>query len=253
MRRVRLGVLVGLVAVLVLSSSACVTPVRWRPRVVTLLNNLGEATTRSRLTVEGRNGISVAYDESVGLQFEVTRPTFITEVGGFIETYVAGDPRADDVLVEIHPARADDGRPDRDTVIASAQVTPRADGNVITYQPAFVRVLLRPGTYYALFAADQSAAPGAIDVIAISGGQRIVYGGVVPYTAPVAIGGVTHPNTGLFDTQQPFSLAQVVRGVLLPANIWDCGAERWKRFADQNGEALPDAATCRAVLQATSG
>jgi hypothetical protein len=251
MRRTRLCVLVLLVAVLGMPAPAGAHRDR-RPKVVTVLDNLGDADTTTRLTVAGRDGISIAFDQSVGLRFEVIRPTVITEVGGFVETFGVGDPRAADVLVEIHPAHPD-GRPNRDTVLASASIAPRPDVSVITYQAASLRVLLRPGLYYALFAADEDAPPGVIDVIAVGSGLRIVGDGVVPYAAPTVIGGVTHPDNydpSIRELQTPLQLAQLVRGVLLPATRHDCRQGRWKTFADAEGNPLHSAAHCLAVLAA---
>lgn len=256
MRRLGLVVLVALVTVLAgiaAPGPSGAHPGR-RPRVVTLLDNLGDASTRSRLAVEGRNGISIAFDQSIGLRFEVTRPTVVTEVGGFVETFGVGDPRAADVLVEIHPAHPD-GRPDRDTVLASASIAPRPSVEVITYQAAPVRALLAPGVYYALFAADDDAAPGTIDVIAVGSGQRITRGGLVPYAAPTAIGGVTHNDNydpSIRELQTPLELAQLIRGVLLPASGHDCRHGRWRSFADAEGNALRSAAHCRSVLASTA-
>ena len=238
------------------SASAVAAP--RSPTVVTLLNNLGDANTSSRLAEQGRNGASIAYDQSVGMLFEVIRPAVLTEVGGFVQSFPSYASEATDVVVEIHPARPN-GVPDRTTVIASAPLSEQTDSRFITYQRAAFATLLQPGTYYALFAlADQSVPTvSASEALAITGGLRETSPGTfVPYAAPFGIGGVTHPppyDPSIQELRIPANFAQLIVGVKVPLTRDECRSGGWKNLANERGEALHDAAECFRVASAPGG
>jgi hypothetical protein len=201
--------------------------------VVTLVDNLGEADTNSRFAEEGRNGFVVAYDQTVGLRFEVTRPTVLTEVGGFVQSLPSYASEAADVIVEIHPAHPD-GRPNRTAVVVSSPVSAQTDPRFITYQRANFRTLLQPGIYYAQFAlADQT--PHGEDAIVLTDGLRETGPGTfVPYEAPFAAGGVTHPppyDPSIQELQIPLNLAQRVLGEsVLPTSKEQCKNGGWRTY-----------------------
>jgi len=219
-------------------------------QLVTLLDNLGDATTASRIAEEGRDGYSIAFDQSVGLLFHIERPTVLKEVGGFVQSLASYQPEPADVIVEIHPTLAD-GRPDRLTVLASAPVSDQQDPKFITYQLARFNTFLRPGDYYALFALAVQQPPAIQDGVAVGGGQReISPGQFVPWHVPHATGGVTHPENYDPSVQQlraPFDIAQLIRGVLVPRDHDDCRAEKWKALTDEHGNALRHEEDCDRV------
>jgi|GEM_PF-6266132 hypothetical protein len=220
---------------------------------VTLLDNLGVANTTSRIAEDGRGGYSVAFDQSIGLLFHVERPTVITEVGGFVQSQASSTaPGRADVIVEIHPALAD-GRPNRDTVIASAAVSPQVDPHFVTFQRAALRTLLPPGDYYALFALAVQHPPATFDAVVLGSGSREVGPGQFePYDAPLATGGVTHPpnyDPSVQQVREPLDIAELVRGVFVPRTRDDCRVGRWKDLGDEHGAALHDAADCAWVAE----
>jgi hypothetical protein len=201
---------------------------------VTLVDNLGEANTSSRFAEEGRNGYSLAFDQSVGLQFQVTQPTVLTEVGGFVQSLPSYASEATDVIVEIHPAHPT-GLPNRTEVLASAPVSAQTDPRFITYQRANFATLLQPGTYYALFALADQTPPAVSEAILLSSGLRETSPGTfVPYAAPFATGGVTHPPNYAPELQEirlPLDVAQRILGeTLLPTTKDQCKNGGWRSY-----------------------
>jgi hypothetical protein len=218
-----------------------------RGRFVTLLDNLGDADSRSRIAEEGRDGYSVAFDQSVGLLFHVTRPTVVTEVGGFVQSRASFTPGPADVIVEIHPTLPD-GRPDRDSVLAAAPVSPQEDPLFITFQRARFRTFLRPGDYYALFALAVQTPPATEDAVAVGAGEReVAPGEFVPWSVPSVTGGVTHPpnyDPSVQMVRAPFQIAQRVRGVLVPRSHDDCREGKWWDLTDEDGSWLRGEREC---------
>jgi hypothetical protein len=219
-------------------------------KVVTLLNNLGDATTESRIAEEGRNGYAVAFDQSIGLLFHVGRPTVVKEVGGFVQSLPSSAPGPANVIVEIHPALPD-GRPNRDSVLASAPVSAQRDPHFITFQRALFHTFLRPGDYYALFALAVQRPPATLDAVVLGSGRREVGPGqFVPYDAPFATGGVTHPpnyDPSVQQVREPLDIAELVRGVHVPRHRDDCIDDKWKGLGDTHGDELRSEADCTRV------
>lgn len=235
--------------VLALTATADAAPGR-TPTVLTLADTLGAAGTSGRLAQGASNGYEVAFDQSVGLLFEVTRPTVLTEAGGFVQDPFSF-PNGGDVIVEIHPA-GPDGAPDRDVVIASAPVSHRLDPGFLTYQSARFATLLAPGTYYALFAMADQTPPASSNALLVGAGRLETAPGVfTTYAAPPAPGGVTHPDSydpSVRELRLTIQAAERVIGVGLPATRDDCRAARWKSLAGLDGRPLHDAAQCLRVV-----
>jgi hypothetical protein len=201
---------------------------------VTLVDNLGEANTSSRFAEEGRQGYALAFDQSLGLQFQVTQPTVLTEVGGFVQSLPSYASETTDVIVEIHPAHPN-GLPNRTEVLASAPVSAQTDPRFITYQRAKFATLLQPGTYYALFALADQTPPAVSEAFLLSSGLRETSPATfVPYAAPFATGGVTHPpnyEVQLQEIRLPLEVAERVLGqALLPTTKDQCKNGGWRTY-----------------------
>ena len=221
-RLLALAVVCALAAWLVPVATASGAAPKRGPSALTLVDTLGAAGTTGRIAQSGSNGYELAFDQSVGLLFKVTRPTVLLEVGGFVQ-----DPwsfgAAADVNVEIHPARAS-GVPDRDLVIASSPLSRRSVPGFVVYQRARFLTLLRPGTYYALFATRDQTGPATSNALLVSSGPlRTARGASIPFTAPTAVGGVTHPDSydpSVREVRVPVQVAARVLGIGLPPK-WD--------------------------------
>jgi hypothetical protein len=220
------------------------------PAVVTLADTLGAAGTTGRITEQSRDGSAVAFDQSVGLAFEVTRPTLLTEVGGYVQSDSSTQPPVE-VVVEIHPARPNLA-PNRDVVLASAPVEPQADPRFVTYQRALFATVLQPGTYYALFAVIDSTPPTGRDAILVGSGLlETAPGTFVPFAAPLAPGAVTHPDNydpSVRELRMTVQFAVRVLGVGVATTSDDCRAGRWKTLADDAGRPFHDAADCKRAV-----
>ena len=127
---------------------------------LSLLDALGAATPATRFSVFGSSGVAILSSLFVGPEFILTQPTTITEIGGFVNncgTIVAGSPECPGTLpftVQIRPSR--NGIPDAATVLASFALSHDDDPLVISYESVATNLTLGPGSYFALFAPQET-------------------------------------------------------------------------------------------------
>jgi hypothetical protein len=125
------------------------------------------------------------------------------------------------------------------------------DPHLVTFQRAFFHAFLRPGDYYALFALAVQRPPATLDAVVLGSGRRVVGPGqFVPYDAPFATGGVTHPpnyDPSAQQVREPLDIAERVRGVHVPGRRDDCMDDTWTALADQHGDELRSDADCMRV------
>jgi hypothetical protein len=127
---------------------------------LSLLDALGAATPATQFSVFGSAGSSIVSFQFVGPEFILTQPTTITEIGGFVnncKSFVAGVPQCPGTLpftVQIRPST--NGIPDAATVLASFALSHDNDPVVISYESVATNLTLGPGSYFALFAPQES-------------------------------------------------------------------------------------------------
>jgi hypothetical protein len=142
---------------------AFVAPAAGDPiRAITLLDTLGSATPTTVFSVFGTGGLALGDGELVGPRFDITRPTVVTQVGAFVNncrTIVAGVPDCANTLplvVQLRPSVA--GAPDPSTSLGSFTLSHDDDPLRVSFETASIRLLLAPGSYFALFGAQGSDA-----------------------------------------------------------------------------------------------
>ena len=129
---------------------------------LSLLDALGAATPATHFSVFGSSGSAILSGQFVGPEFNLTQPTTITEIGGFLnncEEIDAGVPQCPGTLpftVQIRPST--NGIPDAATVLASYVLSHDDDPLVISYESVATNLTLGPGSYFALFAPQGSDA-----------------------------------------------------------------------------------------------
>ena len=129
---------------------------------LSLLDALGAATPATQFSVFGSGGSTILSSQVVGPEFTVTQPTTITEIGGFVNNcgdIVAGSPQCPGTLpftVQIRPST--NGIPDAATVLAAFVLSHDDDPLVISYESVATDLTLGPGSYFALFAPQESDA-----------------------------------------------------------------------------------------------
>ena len=128
-----------------------------------VVDTLGQVNTVTQFSVFGSSGQAILTDEAVGPQFTLTEPTTIIEIGAFVQhclNIVQGVPQCPSpppFVVQIRPDKM--GVPDLSTIIASFVAPNKGGPLLISYESVHPNLLLNPGTYYALFAA-QNGDPG---------------------------------------------------------------------------------------------
>ena len=122
---------------------------------VVIVDTLGAATPATQFQLAGAGGQSVSSYQQVGPMFVLTRPTEITEIGAFV-TYcellggVTECPSTRPIVVQIR--RSVNGQPDLSKVVGTFVLSNRHP-KVFSYQTAHPHLVLKPGTYFAIFAA----------------------------------------------------------------------------------------------------
>ena len=132
---------------------------------VSLVDTLGAATTTTTFSVFGSGGypffgLHPYGAQFVGPRFTLQKPSVLTSVGGFVnscESIIGGVPKcvsASSISVEIRPAGSGDAEagPDRDTLLASFELSHDDNPFLVSFESASVRLPLEPGAYFALFA-----------------------------------------------------------------------------------------------------
>ncbi len=119
----------------------------------TILDTLGAATPTTRFALAGSGGQGLSSGQQVGPMFVLTRPTLITEIGGFVAYCellygVTECPVYHPIVVQIHPAL--NGQPDLSRVLGTFLVS-NHHTQVNSYEAAHMLLLLKPGSYFAMF------------------------------------------------------------------------------------------------------
>lgn len=121
-----------------------------------ILDTLGDASPTTKFSLFGSWGTAIYSRSYVGVQFTLTQPTVLTEVGGFVNnchTIVAGTPQCPETrpfTVQIHPA-AGNGEPDPSTVLAAFPLSHDNDPLAVSYESAMTHLKLEPGSYFVMF------------------------------------------------------------------------------------------------------
>lgn len=159
--RVRTSVFPGTILLLApVLLTAFAAPAAGEPisaNTITLLDTLGPAAPSTVFSVFGIGGLTIG-DGLVGPRFDITAPTVVTHVGGFVNncrTIIASVPDCPNTLplvVHLRPSVA--GAPDPSTLLASFTLSHDDDPLRVSFESASLRLLLAPGSYFALFGAQ---------------------------------------------------------------------------------------------------
>ena len=95
----------------------------------------------------GSGGGSILTTQYQGPQFTLTQITMITEVGAFMNHFGPGTQPFRVVIV-----RSTNGVPDFSSVLGSFLLSSDGDLTRISYESAVMNLVLKPGSYFALFA-----------------------------------------------------------------------------------------------------
>jgi hypothetical protein len=154
-----------------------------RASTITLLDTLGPATPTTVFSVFGTGGLTIGGDGGlVGPRFDITRRTVVTQVGAFLnncQTIIAGVPDCANTLplvVQLRPSIA--GVPDPSTLLGTFGLSHDDDPLRVSFETASIRLILGPGSYFALFGAQGSDAgfllTAALDPFSYSAGSTDV-------------------------------------------------------------------------------
>jgi hypothetical protein len=129
-----------------------------------IVDTLGAATPDTTFSVSGSGGNAIdASQQLVGPRFTLTEDTVITEIGGFVNncrSFVGGVPQCPGTLpftVQIRPSTGS-GVPALSKVLATVVLSHDDDPFVFSYESASTDLILKQGTYFALFAPQQDDA-----------------------------------------------------------------------------------------------
>jgi hypothetical protein len=100
-----------------------------------------------QVSPSGSGGVSILTTQYQGPQFTLTQITMITEVGAFMNHFGPGTQPFRVVIV-----RSTNGVPDFSSVLGSFLLTSDRDLTKISYESAVMNLVLKPGSYFALFA-----------------------------------------------------------------------------------------------------
>jgi hypothetical protein len=112
---------------------------------VTIVDTLGAATPGTQFSIFGAGGISIFAKQFPGPRFELTQPTVLTEIGGFVNTDALGLPATVEIVPEAN------GVPDGSRILASYILSSDGDPLVFSYESVSPHLSLPAGIYYALF------------------------------------------------------------------------------------------------------
>ena len=127
---------------------------------IEIVNSLGVATPTTQFGLFGSSGATISPRQFVGPEFVLTEPTLITEIGGFVEKLsqiIDGVPVRSPLplTVQIRPADMN-GFPDPSIILGEFTLSTDNDPLIISYESVAPNIILRPGTYFALFAPQTS-------------------------------------------------------------------------------------------------
>jgi hypothetical protein len=171
---------------------------------LSLVDALGAATPATQFSVFGSGGTAILSSQFVGPQFILTRPTTITEIGGFVNncgSIVAGSPQCPGTIpftVQIRPSR--NGIPDPATVLASFTLSHDDDPLVISYESVVPNLTLGPGSYFAMFAPQGSDA----GLLLVSASDPFTY-----QAGSITLG-ILDPSTGISSAEASAGAVRIV-------------------------------------------
>jgi hypothetical protein len=132
-----------------------------RASTITLLDTLGSATPTTVFSVFGIGGLTIGDGAGlVGPRFDIATPTVVTQIGGFVNNcriitnFVPDCPNTLPLVVQVRPAIA--GAPDPATLLGSFTLSHDDDPLRVSFETASIRLLLAPGSYFAMFGAQRS-------------------------------------------------------------------------------------------------
>lgn len=141
-----------------LVDSAAADPIH--PNTTTVFDSLGEAAPTTVFSIFGAGGQTIGDGVSVGPRFDITNRTVLTRVGAFLNNCraisegVPDCPNTMPLRVQLRPSLG--GLPDPSRLLASFTLSHDNDPLNVSFESAPMRVLLGPGSYFALFAAQGS-------------------------------------------------------------------------------------------------
>jgi hypothetical protein len=130
---------------------------------LTVVDTLGAATPASSFDFGGAGGAGISAVQNVGPRFVLEQPTVISEIGAFVNncaSIVGGVPQCPDTapfVVRVLPATPG-GLPDMQNVLATFVLSHDDDPLTYAYESVAPELLLEPGTYFALFGAENEDA-----------------------------------------------------------------------------------------------
>jgi hypothetical protein len=157
-----------------------------------IVDTLGAATPDTTFSASGAWGQAISSAQLVGPRFTVTERTVITEIGGFVTNYSALP-----LTVQIRPSTG--GVPHLSKVLATF-VLSDGDPLVFSYESASMDLVLKRGTYFALFAAQ--ADPGGVLLAA----AQIPFS----YQAGTTTLGFLNPTTGSRFSADTFGAVRIL-------------------------------------------
>lgn len=166
---------------------------------VSVFDSLGTATPNSQFLATTVGGTSILEDQFVGVQFTVTQPTTLTEIGGFVNKLCGPVCSATPLTVQIRPAV--NGVPDLFTVRGSFSLTDDGDPTLVSYESVAIDLplQLQPGTYFALFAPHNN-----------DEGLLISNAFIPFFQAPSVTLGILKPLTGISFAAEHFAAVRIL-------------------------------------------
>jgi hypothetical protein len=133
--------------------------VQARAHAFPIIDTLGNATPAMQFSILGHGGVALRPTQFIGPLFRVIQPTVLTEIGTFLNNATGSRP----FTVRIY--RSKDGLPDPQALVTTLSLSHDRDPLVVSYESVTARVVVGPGTYFALFA-PQDGDGGEGDLLA---------------------------------------------------------------------------------------
>jgi hypothetical protein len=140
-----------------------------------IIDTLGAATPDTTFSVFGSGGNAIDASQLVGPRFTLTEKTAITEIGGFVNDCpsinqgVPDCPGALPLTVQIRPSNAvgipsptAGGVPHLTKVLATFVLSDDGNPLLFSYESASTNLILKEGTYFALFAPQADDQGGSL-------------------------------------------------------------------------------------------
>jgi hypothetical protein len=174
---------------------------------ITIVDTLGAATPSTQFSFFGAGGISIFAKQFPGPRFDLTEPTVITEIGGFVDTYALGLSATVEIVPEVS------GVPDGAHVIASYTLSSDGDPLTFSYESVSPNLSLPAGTYFALFGVQ----PGDLGTLLNTFGPTSYLAGLTPAGFLDPTSGASFASPGEFMAVR--ILGQVTTAAELLANL----------------------------------